>query len=809
MKIKRNKLWASIVIGAVGLGASSVYAASVLEEIVVTSRKTQESLQSIPVAVTAMSSEAIEHAQILNVSDIQGNAPSVSLGVGSPGSSGFVFAAIRGQSGLDANTAVDPSVATYIDGVYIARPAQGTASLDDLERIEILRGPQGTLFGRNTTGGAISIITKNPTDEFEGNVSVGIGSDSLKEVAIRLNVPVSDSTAFRINYKHSEDDGWANNTTLNREIGSEETHVFNGKLRVAPTDSEWSLVLAGDYSTHKDDGQVNQLNGVNPVFWQGFSANPAFPPELQEFLSAVPQILAPEVSNGSNLDQATAGYFVDNPVAYLNPGPIPVDQSAITSRKPFDELEVYGGSATIEGKIADLDFKSITAYRYSNSEGLVDFDGSSLAILASSNGYKSEQWSQEFQISGDLTENLSFISGMYYSTEDGEEFSENQPFGILGAGIAKNDGDIKNETFGIYLQSNLDITDNLEATAGIRWTWDEREVDLHNISLVGAPGDVDFISGGPPEGPNCNVTEADTLEPCSKKQSESFDYPAWTFSLNYQVNDDTMVYAKTSRAAKAGGWNLRIGAVPAFDPEELTDIEFGIKTDLSDNVRLNAAYFHSWNKDVQRAQSVVINNDSSQYLVNAGDTQIDGVELELVANLWEGMQVSFNGSWMDGSYDNGTFSETQEIPGFGYWEVDRSDEAMLQTPEFQFGISGTQRIPLDNGEAVVHLAYKWIDEQYFSTSSGPKGLPDPQLQAGLDALYDGADEFGKIDSYGLLNGSISFNFDGGVSISLWGNNLLDEEYFTRSYGDFYTTLGVSSAFASDPRTYGIKVKYSF
>lgn len=814
MKFKQRTLCASIVLSVTGLGVSNAYA-SALEEVVVTARKTQESIQSIPVAVTAMSSEAIENAQILNISDIQGNAPSVSLGTGSPGSSGFVFAAIRGQSSLDANGAVDPSVATYIDGVYIARPSQGTASLDDLERIEILRGPQGTLFGRNTTGGAINIITKSPTDEFEGNVSVGIGNNSLQEVSLRLNVPLSDSAAFRVNYKHSQDDGWARNTTLNRDIGAEESHVFNGKLRIAPTDSQWSLVLAGDYSTQTDDGQVNQLTAVNPAFWPGLAAtvgaNPAAPPALIAFINAVPQILAPSVNNGSNLDQATAGYFVNNPVLNATAG-VPVDQSAITSRLPFDELEVYGASATFESSFSNMAFKSITAFRYSDSEGLVDFDGSPLALLTSSNGYHSEVWSQEFQLSGEITESLRFISGLYYSTETGEEFSLNQPLGILGAGVATNNGDIDNETVGVYLQSNLDITDRLELTAGLRWTWDTREVDLHNLNLVGAPGDALVVSGAAPA-INCNVDAADSLNPCSKKQSQDFDYPAWTLSLDYQLSDKTLVYAKTSRAARSGGFNLRLGAIPAFDPEELTDVEIGFKSDVTDKLRLNASYFHSWNKDVQRAKSTVVGNPprSTQFLVNAGDIQVDGLELELLANLWEGMQLSFNGSWMDGSYDAGSFTETQSVPVVGFVTVDRSDEPLLQTPEFQFGISGTQTIPMENGEAVIHLAYKWIDEQFYSTSTRPTGLEaiSPALQAGIDALHAGVDNLNKTDDYGLLNGSISVNFDSGLSLSVWGANLLDEEYFSRSYGDFYTTLGFASAFVGEARTFGLNAKYNF
>jgi iron complex outermembrane receptor protein len=346
----------------------------------------------------------------------------------------------------------------------------------------------------------------------------------------------------------------------------------------------------------------------------------------------------------------------------------------------------------------------------------------------------------------------------------------------------------------------------------VRWTWDDREVDIHNLELIGAPGD-SIVGGAPPGQLNCSWPNPDSLNPCSTQLSESFDYPSWMFSLDYQLNDSTLVYGKTSRASKAGGWNLRVGSIPAFDPEELTDIEFGIKADVTENLRVNAAYFHSWTKDVQRSKATVIGDPpaSTAFIVNAGEIEIDGFELEVLTNLWEGMELSFNGSWMEGAYKNGSFTETQAVPGVGFWEVDRSDEEMIQTPEWQFGVNATQRIPFEKGEAIIYLGYKWIDEQYFETLTGPTGLEaiSPQLQAGLDALYDGAQDLNKVDSYGLLNGSLALNFDGGYSVSLWGNNLLDEEYFSRSYGDFYTTLGFAMAFVGEPRTFGINAKYSF
>lgn len=799
MKLKPQHLISAIAIVVSGGGFPLVTFASgmVLEEIVVTSRKKEESVQTVPVSVTAISAAGIERAQIQTSADLQGTAPSVSMTTGSPGSSAFVFSSIRGQGAMNASVSVDPAVATYIDGVYIARPSQGLSTLQDLERIEVLRGPQGTLFGRNTTGGAINIITKNPSSEFEASVYGGLGSDSLKEGGVSINVPVNESTAFRINYSYAEDDGWASNDTFGVDIEGNESHMVNGKLRIAPVDSDWSLIVSGDYNKQRDTGQMNVITGLNPLFY-GTGAP----------FEAVGLFLSDKINN--NYYNAAANNFQNNPAPYFDPAnPNPAmpagfaDQADYLAQEPFNELEAYGGSVTVEGDIAGFGFKSISAYRYSDSKGIQDFDGSAIAILASSNGYESEAISQEFQITGEISESVNFISGVYWSTEDGKEFSVNQPFGLAGSWLRTNNADITNKTVGAYVQGYWDISEKLRLSTGYRWTRDKREVDLHNLSMFRAPGDALVLTQTGFD-VNCNLPSPDSLDPCNDHASESFTYPAWTLGLDYQLSEATFLYAKTSRASKAGGWNLRVGSVPAFDPEELTDIEIGVKSNVTDRLRVNASYFHSWVEGVQRSVAIAVPNSnppvSTAYTVNAGDSQIDGIELEVLAALWENFELSFNGSWMDGEYDSGTFNEEQVVGG-QIFKLDRSDEPLLQLPEFQFGLSGTQRFFFDSSDATVHLGYKWIDEQYYDSKSYIPGL---ETIEGLN------DRLNKTDSYGLLYGSVSYHLnEPNVDITLWGRNLADKKYLKRTYGDLYADLGFASAWVGEPRSFGLKVTYHF
>ncbi|MFP5433776.1 MAG: TonB-dependent receptor, partial [Alphaproteobacteria bacterium] len=234
-----------------------------IQDIVVTARRTEESLQTTPIAVTALSPEALTTAKVENVVDLQRTAPGLVIGRGSAGGDGIVFVAIRGQGNLQPILANDPAVATYIDGIYIPRPSTGMTDLQDIQRLEVLRGPQGTLFGRNTTGGAINIITSDPDDQLSGTFKAEYGNYDNLGVSASVNVPLAQGLAIRVSGAINEREGYGTNPLNNRDFADNRSKFLRGKLKY---DGEgWDFTLSGDWNRQSNHGQQTALWAFNPA----------------------------------------------------------------------------------------------------------------------------------------------------------------------------------------------------------------------------------------------------------------------------------------------------------------------------------------------------------------------------------------------------------------------------------------------------------------------------------------------------------------------------------------------------------------
>jgi iron complex outermembrane receptor protein len=693
---------------------------------------------------------------------------------------------------LQPTVSNDPAVAIYIDGVYIARPSQGLTDLNDLQRVEVLRGPQGTLFGRNTTGGALNILTNDPTDEFSAAVNVGGGDYGYRQAGLTLNTPITDSLSGRVTYAYKSRDGYVENPLRNRDIADQDSHFVRGKLRWAG-DGDWSAILSGDYNKITDHGQMVGLTGVDATVLQGLVPPAAAPLAVQ----AAAQMSAYLQTHSNWYRNYGTGYQVPSAAALA---PLSPAGRNLFSTAPYNELEAYGSSLTVTGKFGAIDFKSITAYRYSDTSGIVDTDGTPVALLTTYAGYESKALSQEFQFFGDIGDRFNWISGAYFSREEGREFSISQNLGFLGTLANQNDADVTNITTGVFAQGYYKLTDTLRATAGGRWTWDRRNTWLHNQRVYGQAPDALVTAA---QVRNCNVTIAGA---CSLAQKEQFDYPAWTVGLDWQAADDLFVYIKTSAASKAGGWNTRAGALPAFDPEDTKDVEIGAKADWLDRrLRTNIALFHAWQSDVQRNAAAFVGSAVTQFLVNAGDAKVKGAELEITALPWTDMELTASASFMDGEYDNGSFTEIQNVPGVGNVTVDRSGEPLPQLPERQFNFGATQKLIVPFGEMTLHADYAYIGEQFFNpVTAAPESSP-----ARL-AIFAETNRLARTSGYGLVNARVGFQFDNpNLEVSLYGRNLTDKEYVTRSFADLYPQLGFAAQFIGEPRTWGANVTYRF
>jgi iron complex outermembrane recepter protein len=758
-----------------------------IEDIVVTARRTEERLQTTPVAVTALSSQSLETAQVQDATDLQRVTPSFSIQTGGPSVSGLVFVSIRGQQNQNPGTANDPTVATYIDGVYVPRPSQGQTDLDDLQRLEVLRGPQGTLFGRNTTGGAVNIITADPKDYFEVIAKGEIGNYSYRSAGLTVNAPLADGLAFRVTGNYHERDGYVRNRALGTFADDPESYFVRGKLRYEG--AGFDITLSGDYNKINDNGQKVGLVAFNPAV---FTALPGG--------ANVPALLAPYL-------QTSATWYETNGTAFVLPtvtpagttiyNSLPADVRALYLEKPQNQVIAYGFGGTINVDLGgDLALKSITGYRYSDSTGLIDTDGTPVPLLTTRSGYGSEQFSQEIQLSG-KSGDFRYILGGYYGHETGYESSVSQTFGFIPAPrfITENAADVTNITKGLFAQGTYSFTPELRFTGGLRWTWDNREVVLHNKSRLGDPS-------------TCTLPNRDPGTLCDQTQKASFDYPAWTVGLDYQASSNAFLYIQTRGASKSGGWNVRAGSIPAFAPERVRDIEAGAKLDWFDRrLRTNVALFFSRTEGLQKQIGALIpgTTQPTQYLINAGNANIYGAEFEVTAVPVTGLELNANLSLLDGQYQKGSFTEVQSVGGVNV-TVDRSNEPLPQLAKVQFMVGATQTVPLSFGDLRIHADYAYIGPMSISPVT-----PAPGVSAAVRATYDTQNALTRIKGYGLLNGRIGLQLnDPNVELFMFARNILDKKYTTRVFADLYTQgLGFVQRTVGDPFTIGGGVTVRF
>ncbi len=762
-----------------------------IQDIVVTARRTEESLQTTPIAVTALSPEALATAKVENVVDLQRTAPGLVIGRGSAGGDGIVFVAIRGQGNLQPILANDPAVATYIDGIYIPRPSTGMTDLQDIQRLEVLRGPQGTLFGRNTTGGAINIITSDPDDQLSGTFKAEYGNYDNLGVSASVNVPLAQGLAIRMSGAINEREGYGTNPLNNRDFADNRSKFLRGKLKY---DGEgWDFTLSGDWNRQSNHGQQTALWAFNPAI---------VPAPFQ------PGLTVGLLKKANWWDNMATGTSLAAGIGTLTP-----EAQALYGVQPFNTLEVYGFSGTLNVELGGLNLKSITGYRHSMNYGLSDTDGTAVPLLGTFAGSGSYYVSQELQLSGDITDSLSFITGAYAGKESGYEFSRSQIFGGL---IRDSNADVTNKTFGLFAQAYYEITPTIRAVGGFRYTWDTRNSVLHNAQVLGRPYDV--AVAGTPTGINCTVTPSEPVTPttCNQVQNAKFNYPAWNLGVDWQAADNIFLYLATRGAAKAGGWNLRAGGLPAFSPEKVKDVEAGLKVDLFDRrVRFNTAIFHTWKDDNQAiVNSFVPGIGVTQYIQNNGKVRIWGIENEITVIPWEGMTVSANGSLQNGKYVKGSFSETQVIAGSGCTNpagvvngcvVDLSGLPLLQLPKRQLNISATQKLDVAGGTLALTGAYAYVGSQHFDAVKAAD-----QASAATKAAYDVENALGKVPGYGIFNGRIAFKLDNpNVEIALYGRNITNKKYLLRRFPDLYRTLGIAVAYVGQPATYGVETTFKF
>lgn len=752
-----------------------------VEEIVVTARRTEESLQRTPVAVTATTGASLERAQISRVDQLQNIAPGLVIqpAVAQPGSAAF---AMRGQSSPDGLIAVDQSVGVYMDGVYVARSSGGLFNFVDVERVEVLRGPQGTLFGRNTTGGAVNLVTKKPTGEFEGMVRARYGNYDAWEATGMLNVPlVGDQLAFRGVFQHSQHDGYGYNAAFNQSVGSDKTDTFRGALRAAPDGVPVRVLVQGDYTNRRTGGELIGL--------KSFTATP-----VNGALVAIcsgPNARATCPFKGPAGD-SLARYAVD--VIGKD------DFYTVFNSMPgiYGNAKSGGISATVDIDLSDtLALKSITAWRAVKTGSLSDNDGTPYLytgglVRSDGNFIDQDQTSQELQLSGKFLDGkLNVITGAFYFTEDGADRSKSYSVFPLSPALGYNQAYVANKSYAVYGQATYNITDAIRFTGGLRYTEDKRRITRMNRSET--PGGSGNFT--------CSMAAA-TLDPgvfCEATNRKTYSYTSYTAGFDWQAAEGVFLYAKTSRAYKSGGFNTRAtvgGPAVGFDPEKVTDYELGGKLDLLDRrVRFNAAAFYTDYGNVQRNVPVVVPGSTllSSGIQNAATAEIKGLELELTALPMRGLQLAASATFLDPKYKKFT------IPTPTNPALDVSDTPFTYTPKQSYVLSADYTTPVGPGDVNFHVDYAY--------RSGTYGV-GPLVGAGLFGATNGTTN--RIPAYGILNGQVALKLqDGRLELAVYGRNILKEKYYQRLLALQDTALGLTSYLPGDPRTYGVSITYEF
>jgi len=756
-----------------------------LEEIVVTARRREEALQDVPVAVTALTADALERRQILATTDLDRVTPSLqftSYGqLSGNNSAAVVF--IRGVGQLDPTPAVDPGVGIYIDDVYMGRAVGGAMDFFDVDNIQVLRGPQGTLFGRNTIGGAVLINTVLPGEEREATLRARIGEDNLREVFGAVTVPLGDRLSFRLSGGTRQRDGYVIRVFDGQDLGDDDVLALNASLRWDVSDS-LEVIVRADYSKEDENGSPFVFKGINttaPVaaiasvaagcpgatipFAPLAPGDPAFGPPF------VPETPEPDprcANNAWNLGP------------YTNGGNAPVEST----------FDVRGTSATVNWNIGDsLTLRSISAYRDTDWTGIRDADNTPLTLITTDYTSESKQLSQEVRLHYD-GERVNGVVGVYYFDEDTDDhvtvplaFPPSPPViaSLLAGGPGTRDLQFVNlttESTAVFTEWTYDVTEALSLTGGVRYTEDDKSMRATILNIFPA------TDPDPSPLPTEAIPDGGPLFIYPDRFSESFDKVTGSASLKYTFDNGWMVYGSYSSSFKSGGFNQRFNAPPEgfvplpFAEETVDTLELGFKADITDTFRLNGALFSSDYDDIQ----LIYRQGVVPLLFNAGEATIDGVELEF--QLVPSDRLIIEGAL---SYLDDEIKDITEVPGAT--ATITPENTLPFTPKWQANLGIGYRFPLNNGWSLSpRVDASYTDKQYFDAGN-------TEITAQLESVT-------------VTNLSLVLDSGNRWRATLFVENLTDELYPVQGNASL-ATLGYAEIIYARGRNVQASLSYQF
>lgn len=746
-----------------------------LEVITVTSRKMPESLQDAPVAVTAFTGDMLESKgmdDLTNVADVTPSVKIVSEG-GISGGSAAANVFIRGVGQADFLISGDPGVGIYIDGVYYARTIGAAMDLVDLDQVEILRGPQGTLFGRNTIGGAINLTSKRPEfDDFYGKVSLGLGQEGYQSFSGSVNIPIAENLAARVSVLRRQRDGYVKALQYDDvDLGNEDISSTRARIIWQASD-DLEFDLNADYSKDNTYGSGSVATAYN--------TDAAFVAGANQNVGGNCSTTAGQAINSACIGpvQLTGDNYSTNNVWFDLEG---------NKIKPFSLFENYGASLTASWTISDdLEFKSITAYRELDAKFVRAWGhGPSLVFQNTTDAYTSEQFSQEFQLNGtSLGGDLRWVSGLYFFTEDGFESDTVAlaiPPGAPVMGVSARPDDeftVENKTIAAFGQGTYNLNEDLHLTLGLRYTKEEK---IGGSEATVSSGDRVFFGIDPIE--TTNVTPY--------------------VSLSYDLDERSMTYASFSQGFKSGTFSTRTPNpdfylnpdgtpqnLPTAKQEEVDAYEIGLKSELLEGtLRSNIALFRSEYTDIQVSAPDNVNT----IFVNGGDAVLQGFEAELTYLATDELVLTAAIGLMDAEY-------TKINPGIPLYE----DTEIYGTPDYTVSIGAAYTFRIGEADLTANLDWNFVDDQVLDSQSTFPGV-DGNLVKNVHIYEDGYN-FGNL-SFVYLPDHDEW------SVSLHVNNVSDAEYRVgaqdKTSDKLTAPFGVSSSHYNRPREVQARFNYNF
>lgn len=752
------------------------------DEIVVTARRREESLQDTPVAISAFSAEMLQDRQITQTQDLERITPSLQFKPAGQlsGNSASSVVFIRGVGQVDPTAAVDPGVGVYLDEVYLGRAVGGAIDFGDIAGVEVLRGPQGTLFGRNTIGGAILVRTQQPIlGEFSGRARVRGGSENLIEGFGVVNVPLGETVAARVSGGFRKRDGYVFRVVDGLDLGNENRFSLAASLLWEPS-SDFDLFLRADYSKQDENGAPFTFAGINeqaPVAAIASVAAgcPGATIPFAPIVAGDPRFGAPNVPMINDIRCAN-DFQARGP--FVNGGTAPVESNS----------EVWGIGATVNIRLTDVaSVKLITSYRETESRGIRDGDNTPLLLITTDVAAQSAQFSQEVQLQLDFGSVNAIIGGYYFNEVTDERatvplaFPPSPP--VIGSLLAGGPGSrdlqvsrLKTDSVAVFGELAWNLTDALEISGGLRYTSDRKHYRGTVLNLFPA------TQPDPNPLPTLATSQGGPLFIFNRPFKQDFAALTGSASIQYRWSDAISTYASYAKSFKSGGYNTRYNAAPAgnlpvpFAEESVTSYEVGAKTNIG-RLRLNLAAFQAEYQDIQ----LIFRQGVVPLLFNAGEARIRGLEAE--ASLRTSWGLTFDGGI---SILDDKIKTITPVPGATATVTPNDDLPFTPDMQANFGIS--YAIPLGGDMTLTPR----VDGSYQSKIT----------------FITGSIPLIEENGYFVGNVSATLKLGNGIEVSGGVNNVLNEQYLIQGNASL-ATLGYAERIFARPRSWYVQVAASF